>query len=85
MKTPEDFRTLWTERFAQNDLNGLYGTKCFENKTNTFGTERNLLRMKRNVLRTKRKCFGNGTKRFENRTLFKCSSALLDLYDSRTY
>ena len=33
MKTPEYFRTLWTERFSRNDLNGLYGTKRFENGT----------------------------------------------------
>ena len=37
MKTPEDLRTFWTECFAQNDLNGMYGTKCFENETKSFG------------------------------------------------
>ena len=55
MKTPEDFRTLWTERFARNDLNGLYRTKRYENETEGFG---------------------DGTKRFENGTLLRCSSAL---------
>ena len=54
MKTPEDFRTLWTERFERNDLNALYGTKRFENETERFGTERNVLRTKRNVLVTER-------------------------------
>ena len=41
-KTPEDFQTVWTERLARNDLNGLYGTKRFENETKSFrnGTER---------------------------------------------
>ena len=37
MKTPEDLRTLWTERFERNDLNALYGTKRFENETERFG------------------------------------------------
>ena len=64
-KTPEDFRTVWTERLARNDLNGLYGTKCFENETERFGDG------------TKR--FGNRTKCFENGTLLRCSSALQGL------
>ena len=51
MKTPEDFRMLWTERFERNDLNALYGTKRFENETET---ERNVLRTRRNVLVTER-------------------------------
>mgnify|MGYP003692260557 CR=1 FL=1 len=55
MKTPENFRTLWTERISRNDLNGLYGTKRFENETERFGdAERNVLRTKRNVLVTER-------------------------------
>ena len=61
MKTPEDFQTLWTEHFAWNDLNSLYGTKCFENETdclwmkqNTFWLEWNILRTKQNVLVTER-------------------------------
>ena len=37
MKTPEDFRTLWTERFARNDLNALDETKRLENETERFG------------------------------------------------
>ena len=37
MKTPEYFRTLWTERFSRNDLNGLYGTKRFGDGTKRFG------------------------------------------------
>ena len=36
MKTPADFRTLWTERCSRNDLNGFYGTKRFENETERF-------------------------------------------------
>ena len=63
MKTPEYFRTLWTERFSRNDLNGLYGTKRFENETERFGdgtkrfeneTKRNVLVTERNALRTER-------------------------------
>ena len=73
MKTPEDFRTLWTERFERNDLNALYGTKRFENETECFGDG-----TKRFENETKR--FGNGTKRFENGMLFRCSSALQGLY-----
>ena len=72
MKTPEYFRTLWTERFSRNDLNGLYGTKRFENETERFvdGTKR---------FENETKRFGNGTKRFENGTLLRCSSALQGL------
>ena len=40
MTTPEDFRTLWTERFARNVLNGTYGTKGFENETDRFGNRK---------------------------------------------
>ena len=72
MKTPEDFRTLWTERFKRNDLNAMYGTKCFENETACFGDG-----TKRFENETKR--FDNGTKRFENGTLLRCSSALQGL------
>ena len=54
MKTPEDFRTLWTECFARNDLNGLYKTKHFENETERFGDGTNVLRTKRNFLVTER-------------------------------
>ena len=71
MKTPEDFRTLWTERFSRNDLNSLYGMKHFENETEHFGDG------------TKR--FGNGMKRFENETLLRCSSALQDLFIQYIY
>ena len=73
MKTPEYFRTLWTERFSRNDLNGLYGTKRFENETERFGDG-----TKRFENETKR--FGNGTKRFENGTLLRCSSTPQGLY-----
>ena len=54
MKTPEDFRTVWTERFARNELNALDGTKRFENETESFGdwTKRNVLVTERNALRT---------------------------------
>lgn len=52
MTTPDDFRPLWTKRFAQNDLNCLYGTKRFENESEHFVNE------------TER--FVGGTKRFEN-------------------
>ena len=45
MKTPEDFRTLWPERFERNNL---------RTKRNALGTERNVLRTKRNVLVTER-------------------------------
>ena len=78
LKTPEDFRTLWTERFARNDLNGLYGTKRFENETEHFGDGTK-------PFDNETKCFEIETKRFENRTLLKCSSALQGLYDSSTY
>ena len=61
MKTPEDFPTLRTERFARNDLNGLYGTKLFENETERFGDE-----TKR--FENETKPFGNGMKHFENGT-----------------
>ena len=73
MKTPEDFRTLWTERFARNNLNDLYGTKHFMNETERFGDG-----TKRFENETKR--FDNGTKRFENGMLLRCSSALQGLY-----
>ena len=76
MKTPEDFRTLWTERFGRNDLNALYGTKRFENETERFGDG-----TKRFENETKR--FGYGTKRFENGKLLRCSSALQGLYVSK--
>ena len=72
MKTPEDFRMLWMERFARTDLNALDRTKCFENETEYFGDG-----TKRFENETKR--FGNGTKRFENRTLLRCSSAVQGL------
>ena len=64
MKTPEYFRTLWTERFSRNDLNGLYGTKRFENETERFGDG-----PKRFENDTNR--FGNGTKRFWERNAVK--------------
>ena len=54
MKTPEDFRTLWTERFERNYLNALYRTNALRTKQNALGTERNVLRTKRNVLVTER-------------------------------
>ena len=71
----EDFRKLWRERFARNDLNGLYGMKRFENKTECFwdGTKH---------FENETKRFGNGTRRFENGTLLRCSSALQGLYIS---
>ena len=31
------FRTLWMERFARNDKNGLYGTERFGDGTERFG------------------------------------------------
>ena len=80
-QTPEDFRTLWTERFERYDLNGLYRTKRFENETERFGdgmksfeneTKRFENETKRFETETKR--FGNGMKRFENRMLLRCSS-----------
>ena len=74
----ENSRTLWTECFARNDLNGLYGTKHFENKTERFGDG-----TKRFENETKR--FGNGTKSFENGTLLWCSSALQGLYKQEAH
>ena len=58
-----------------NDLNGLYGMKRFENKTECFwdGTKH---------FENETKRFGNGTRRFENGTLLRCSSALQGLYIS---
>ena len=73
MKTPEDFQKLWTERFARNDLNSLYGTKW-----NALGTKCFWEGPKRFENETKR--FGNGTKRFENGMLLRCSIALQSLY-----
>ena len=78
MKTPADFPMLWTECFSQNNLNGLYGTKCFENKTERFGDG-----TKHFEKETKR--FHNRTKRFENGTLLRCSSALQGLYSTHTW
>ena len=56
MKIPEDFRALWTERFARNDLIRTVCTerKALRTKQNALGTERNVLRTKRNVLVTER-------------------------------
>ena len=73
MKIPEDFRALWTECFARNDLNALDGPKRFENETERFGDGTN-----RFEIETKR--FGNGTKHFKNGRLLRCSSALQGLY-----
>ena len=78
VKIPEDFRTLWTERFARNDLNALDGTKRFENETERFGDG-----TKRFENETKR--FGNGTKRFDNGTLLRCSSVLQGLFKNYFY
>ena len=64
---------VWTELFAQNNLNGLYGTKIVENETERFAD-----RTKRFENKTKR--FGNGTKNFENGTFLRCSSVLQGLY-----
>ena len=50
-------------------LNGLNGTKRFENQMECFGEG-----TKRFENETKR--FGNGTKRFENGTLLRCSSTV---------
>ena len=80
MKTLKDFQTLWTEHFAWNDLNSLYGTKCFENETDCFvnETEHFLVGMKHFENKTKR--FGNRTKCFKNGTLLRCSITLKNLY-----